>query len=69
MIQFVRNIFRFYSVLVLEILIVLVFVLVNEGVIISVLVFILVHEYIIADSHTLENKTLYRLYRVLFSRV
>jgi len=39
-IQFVKNIFRSYSVLVLKILIVLVLVLVNEVVIIFVLVFV-----------------------------
>jgi len=46
-IQFVKNLFRSYSVLILKILIVLVL----EGVIIFALVFVLVHEYITA-SHS-----------------
>jgi len=52
-IQFVKNKFRSYLVLVLKILIVLVLVLVNEGVIFFVLVFVLFHEYITdSDCYT-----------------
>ena len=47
-IQFLRNKFSSYSVVVLKIIIVFVLVLVNDRLIIFVLVLILVHEYITA---------------------
>ena len=56
-IQFLRNNFSSYSVLVLKIIIVLVLVLVNDRLIIFVLVLILIHEYITARNSVFQLGT------------